>query len=207
MKTKEYLKNGGLSDVVKFVSGNSIEVGRELSVLDKFAVDFTAILKKYTEYVIVSGYVSIVLGRSRASEDIDVIIPRIDFETFLKLYEELKKAHFYCINALLPEDIFEYLSEKTSVRFAKESTVIPNMEVKFAKNRIDELTLNNTLRVKLGKNELIVSHLEMQIAFKESVLKSPKDLEDARHIRNIAEGYFDEELIEKYKCELNEIYS
>ena len=40
--------------------------------LDKFTIDFVNILTKYSDYVIVSGYVSILLGRTRASEDVDV---------------------------------------------------------------------------------------------------------------------------------------
>ena len=46
----------------------------------------------------------------------------------------------------------------------------------------------------------------MQIAFKEAVSKSPKDMEDARHLRNIAEKHLDTELIKKYNGMLYEIY-
>ena len=45
----------------------------------------------------------------------------------------------------------------------------------------------------------------MQIAFKEAVLKSPKDIEDARHIRIVAGKHIREILIKKYKRLLNEI--
>jgi hypothetical protein len=45
--------------------------------------------------VIVSGYVAILLGRARASEDVDVIIPRITFSDFKKLYRDLKENDFY----------------------------------------------------------------------------------------------------------------
>ena len=72
------------------------------------------------------------------------------------------------------------------------------------KNEIDELTLNKTITVKIGKEELVISHLELQIAFKEAVLKSPKDIEDARHIRNVAKGHLDEGLIEQYKRMLHD---
>jgi len=36
-----------------------------VSKLDLFVVDFINILKKYMDYVVVSGYVSILFGRSR----------------------------------------------------------------------------------------------------------------------------------------------
>jgi hypothetical protein len=44
----------------------------------------------------------------------------------------------------------------------------------------------------------------LQIAFKEKVLKSPKDIEDARHLRNVAEGHLDFDLIKKYEVLLAE---
>ena len=70
---------------MKFVNRNLIEIDRELSDLDTFTIDFVKILKKYTKYVLVSGYVSILLGRSRSSEDVDIIIQKIDFSTFQNL--------------------------------------------------------------------------------------------------------------------------
>ena len=39
----------------------------------------------------------------------------------------------------------------------------------------------------------------MQIAYKEIVLKSEKDMEDAKHIRVVAEKYIDKKLIDEYK--------
>jgi hypothetical protein len=78
--------------------------------------------------------------------------------------------------------------------------------LKCAKNKFDEIALEKTLTVRLGKEELIISHLELQIAVKEIVLKSPKDLEDARHIRNIAEKHLDKALITKYGRMLNDFY-
>jgi len=45
-----------------------IKINKELNNLDKFVLDFISLLE---EYVIVSGYVSILLRRSRATEDVD----------------------------------------------------------------------------------------------------------------------------------------
>ena len=42
-----------------------IILNRELSNLDDFALNFTRIVKKHARYVIISGYVSILLGRTR----------------------------------------------------------------------------------------------------------------------------------------------
>jgi len=69
------------------------------------------------------------------------------------------------------------------------------------------LTLSRTLKVMLSDNkEIIISNLEMQIAFKEKILKSPKDLEDARHIRIVAQGHLDKELIKRYEVMLDDFY-
>lgn len=185
-------------------TGKEIKLDRELSDLDKFAIDFIKILRKYTKYVIISGYVSILLGRSRSSEDVDIIVPKIEFVTFQNLAKNLIDSNFYCLNTENVKEMYEYLLRKTAIRFAKNNTIIPNIELKFAKNKIDDLTLAKTITVKLNKETLIISHLELQVAFKEEVLKSPKDKEDARHIKNVIP--LDENLIKKYKGMLREFY-
>lgn len=59
---------------LKFLK-NKIEFKKELNDLDKFVVDFTSILNKLgINYVIVSGYVAILFGRNRTSEDVDIIM-------------------------------------------------------------------------------------------------------------------------------------
>jgi hypothetical protein len=188
---------------MEFVSKNIIKMDRELSDLDIFTLDFVRILRKHTHYVVVSGYVSILLGRSRASEDVDIIIPKLSLINFAALLHDLQKKGFYCLNAEDEKSIYEYLKDKIAVRFAKEKTAIPNIELKFAKNKFDDLALDNIITVKIGKEEIIISHLELQIAFKEVVLKSSKDIEDARHIRDVADGHLDNGLINRYKAMLD----
>src|SRR3989344_171412 len=61
-----------------------ITLNRELNKLDELTLIFTQILKKYTGYVIISGYVSILLGRARATEDIDVFIKKLDKKKFFE---------------------------------------------------------------------------------------------------------------------------
>ena len=50
-----------------------LKLDRKISDLDKFVLDFCNLLERY---VLVSRYVSILLGRSRATEDIDLLIPK-----------------------------------------------------------------------------------------------------------------------------------
>ena len=191
---------------MKFIDKRTIEIDRELSELDKFTLDFVKILKKYANYVVVSGYVSILLGRARVSEDVDVIIQKIDFSTFQALYEELKKNTYYCLNAEKDSTIYDYLSENLAVRFAKKDKTIPNVELKWVKHKFDKLAVKDAIDVKLSKGDLKISHLELQIAFKEEVLKSPKDLDDANHIKEVAKEYLDDKLIQKYKEMLRGFY-
>ena len=191
---------------MKFINKTTIEINRELSGLDTLALDFIAILQKHTEYVLVSGYVAILLGRARASEDIDIIIPKIRMSTFNKLYTDLKHHGFYCLNAEKASDVFEYLEENLAIRIARLGEIIPNIELKWEKHRFDRLALENTLNVKLQKHMIKISHLELQIAFKEEILKSPKDLEDATHIREVAKEYLDTSLIKKYTEMLHGFY-
>jgi len=191
---------------MKFIDKKTIKIDREISDLDNFTLDFIKILEKNTDYVIVSGYVAILLGRARASEDVDVIIPKIDFPKFQSLYTELKKNNFYCLNAEEVSTVYDYLKDNLAVRFAKNDTIIPNIKMKWIKSDFDRFALENTIDVNLSKGTLRISHLELQIAFKEEVLKSPKDLEDARHLEKIAEGYLDNKLINKYREMLREFY-
>lgn len=191
---------------MKFLSKELIELNKELSDLDKFTLDFVDILKKHTNYVIVSGYVAILLGRSRISEDIDIIIPKIELNKFKDLFKELYSNNFYCLNSEDKEELFsEYLKKGLAIRFAKNNTAIPNIELKLAKKGIDNISLEKIIKVKINNQELIISNLELQIAFKEKVLKSPKDMEDARHLRNIGKSYINEGIIKKYEVLLDGI--
>jgi hypothetical protein len=191
---------------MKFTDKKTIQIDREISDLDKFALDFVKILEKNTKYVIVSGYVAILLGRARASEDVDIIIPRIDFSTFKQLYNDLKKNNFYCLNAEEEKIVYSYLEDNLAVRFAKIDTMIPNIEMKWTKNKFDKIALEKTIDVRIKNETLHISHLELQIAFKEEVLKSPKDLDDAEHIKDVAKEYLDNKLIQKYKEMLHGFY-
>src|SRR3989344_6713171 len=92
-------------------SKNSIAFEKEINNLDKLALEFTSALNKCKiKYVIISGYVAILFGRSRASEDIDLLMERIDYHRFSLLWEELA-SKFICINTSNPIEAYnEYLS-------------------------------------------------------------------------------------------------
>ncbi|MCJ7816653.1 MAG: hypothetical protein MUP55_02235 [Candidatus Aenigmarchaeota archaeon] len=184
---------------MQFIDKKTIKLDKVKTELDDFLLDFVKILEKHTKYVIISGYVSILFGRTRGTEDIDMIIEKMDKGRFEKLYAELKGKGFYCLNAETLDDVFDQLSEKLAVRFAKTRQVIPNIEVKFAKKPLDNETLRENLTVIMPFGRMIISKIEQQIVFKRYVLKSEKDMEDARHLENVFKGYIDKDKIERYK--------
>jgi len=174
-----------------------IILDKVLNNLDKFASDFFKIAVKYTDCVIISGYVSILLGRSRATEDVDIFIKKISKETFYLLYHDLVSNGFWCINSDNPETLFDYLKENLAIRFARGKIPLPNMEVKFPKDKLDEDAFEDSIRVKLSGREIKISSLERHIAFKRYFLGSEKDNEDALHIEELFKEDIDFEKIKK----------
>ncbi|MBU4245847.1 MAG: hypothetical protein ABIF85_00455 [Nanoarchaeota archaeon] len=159
--------------------GNNIIFDKETNELDNFVISFIEILDSLQiNYVIVSGYVAILFGRSRATEDIDVLIEPISKERFSELYATLIKNGYWIINSTTEKDAFEILNDRSSIRVAENNKIIPNMEVKFVKDEIERYSLNKKIRVEIGDKTLFLSPLEMQIAYK-FYLSGEKDIEDA----------------------------
>ena len=160
-----------------------IILNRILSKLDKFVVDFCRNLENY---VIVSGYVSIVFGRSRATEDIDLLVKLESRDEFKKIWDKLKINGFECLNTENIDEAFEMLEEH-AIRFGRIGNPLPNMEFKLIKNKIDNYSFNNKIKLILGKNTIFISPLEMQIAYRLMLGKhgNKKDIEDAKHLYEI----------------------
>ena len=182
---------------MEFIDEKTIKIDRDLSELDKLVLSFISILQKYTSYVLVSGYVAIVLGRTRTTEDVDFFIERLDKETFSKFYSELKKGGFWSVNVDSEDELFSILNDGLSIRFALDGQVVPNMEVKFVKDALDRFTIDNKIRLITNGGEMLISKIELQIAYKKFVLKSQKDMEDARHLQGLFE--IKDETLNNYK--------
>jgi hypothetical protein len=187
---------------MEFVNKHTIKLDKEINELDKLVFKFVKILEKHTPYVIVSGYVAILLGRDRGTEDVYIIIPKLDMPKLAAIYASMVKDGYWCLNSSDIEDIYHLLTSKSSIRFAPEPKVSPNFEIKLSKDAYDDMALKNPTIMKIGKEGIKTSFLELQIAFKEEVLKSNKDIEDANHIRLVAKGHLDENLINEYKKKL-----
>lgn len=136
----------------------------------------------------------ILFGRSRNSEDVDIIIEKLTFKQFDELWGELGKD-FECIITGDPKEAYDdYLSAKHSVRFSIKKQFIPNMEMKFPKNDLDVWTLEKKWRVFMNGRRLFISPMELQIPFK-LFLGSEKDIEDAKYLYLLFKGKLDKKLL------------
>ncbi len=149
---------------------------KERTILDTFAEDFVEVVEKHAKYVIVSGFVAIAHGRSRGTEDVDLIIERIGKDAFKKMHDDLLLAGFECIQSENPDVIYEdYLKDKTSVRYVRKGHFLPEMELKLARDELDDYQIRTRKKLPLTGLAIYFSSIEMNIAFKEELLKSEKD--------------------------------
>lgn len=172
------------------------------SILDKFVEDFCRVIEKHCKYILCSGFVAIAHGRTRATEDIDMIFEKIDFPKFKSLHGDLIKAGFVCIQSSNPEILYnDYLISKMSIRYVRKSEGLfpPEMEIKFPKDALDEEQIKERIKLPLTHLDVYFSSIESNIAFKEEYLKSEKDMDDAKHIRLVYKGKIDERKIDKIK--------
>jgi len=171
------------------------------TILDKFVEDFCSIIDKYARYIVCSGFVAISHGRTRGTEDIDMIVEKIPKERFLQLHNDLIKNRFICMQSDNPEDIYnKYLEKGASVRYVwNKEGFFPEMEIKFPKDELDLEQLNERIKLPLTGLEIYFSSIESNIAFKEEYLRSDKDIEDAKHLRIIYSDKIDESKINKIK--------
>ncbi len=96
------------------------------------------------------------------------------------------------------------MSKGDSVRYVwkAEGFFPPEMEIKFAKDKLDEEQISDRQKLPLTTLNIFFSSIESNIAFKEEYLRSQKDLEDAKHLRIIYSGKLDEKKIEKIKKDI-----
>jgi len=170
---------------------------KTLSELDLFVRDFLNVLKAYTDYVIVSGYVTILFGRARGTEDIDIIIDKIDRKTSDIFFNDLIERNYWFLNSDDHNDLFGMLNENLAIRIAKSGEIIPNIELKFVKDSFDNFSLRNSLKVELDDYELNISPIELQIAYK-VYLSGDKDIEDAIYLYEIFKDRINRETLKNF---------
>ncbi|MFW6004806.1 MAG: hypothetical protein ACOCPV_04145 [Halodesulfurarchaeum sp.] len=103
----------------------TLVVEREPNRLDKLAIDFSRILRQFDiEHVYIAGYVSILAGRARSTEDVDVLIEPIDEATAEELAAALVESGFWG-PAMPLESLYEMLDDGDNIWIAPENQVTP----------------------------------------------------------------------------------
>jgi len=173
------------------VKKGNITFNRVLSPLDELAIPFSQALANHgIGHVYLSGYVAILFGRNRSSENIDVVCRKVPYDTFLSFWDSLGPQ----IECLIPSDpnaaYEDYLLRQTALRFTWTGTVIPNIEMKFEKDPLQKEALDDLLIVTVNGSDLPISPLEQQIAYK-LFMGSDKDNEDARFLYQLFNEHLD----------------
>ncbi|MGQ4892928.1 MAG: hypothetical protein ACP6IP_10680 [Candidatus Njordarchaeia archaeon] len=193
-----------MSDFV--IKNGEIIFSKVLSKLDEFALEACRFISNFFDYVIVGGYVAILFGRSRGTEDIDIIImeksQKLNLSEVEKFYKTLDQEGYWVFNATNPRSGFEMLLEGLGLRIAKKRKVVPNIELKLARKPLDYESFQNKLQVHLDGGSLNVGNLELNIAFK-FYLGSVKDIEDAVYLYCLFSDFLNFGKILKYARRLD----
>ncbi len=167
------------------VDARLIRVRLRPDEVDRLALDFSsALTKSRVRYAIVSGYVAILLGRNRLSEDIDLFTEALPLARFRALHTSLTRT-FECVTPGTAAQLFgDYLSagdESTSIRYARPGSFAPNVELKFARKPAHFYSLGRRVPVNVNGQRVYIGAIEMDIAYKVK-MGTDKDLADARWI-------------------------
>ncbi|RLJ01104.1 MAG: hypothetical protein DRP08_05990 [Candidatus Aenigmatarchaeota archaeon] len=169
-----------------------------LSPEDELILSFSRILDECgVRYVVVAGYITILFGRNRRTDDVDVIVEDVCFERFRELCCRAIKAGFNSLQIdVSSEDgirrLFnDYFVTGYRLRFIRNGVFIPNVELKKAVTELEKYSLREAFIVQLPKYGVIrISPLEVQIAYK-LWLGSDKDIGDARFLYKLFEEVID----------------
>lgn len=175
------------------------------NILDEFCTRFCEIAEKHCKYIVVSGFVAISSGRVRGTEDIDMIIETLSLDKFEKFHNDLVNNDFVCMQSKYAKEIYTYLTSGLNVRYTYRNKPLPEMEVKFAKDELDIYQLETRQKIPLTGLEVWFSSINMNIAFKEELLKSDKDLKDAKHLRTVFREEVNEVEIDKIKQKIRRL--
>lgn len=186
---------------------DGIILEKPLNDLDRLILDVVEALEAFDiQYAVVSGYVAVLFGRARATEDIDLIVRPFDEDVADELAATLEDAGYWG-TAMPLDDLHETVADGLPVRIAPEGHRLPNVEMKFARNEYDDASLENSHTVRLPDGSLQIGSLELQIAYKLD-MGAQKDFEDAVYLFELLEGTLNRSALEGYvdKLEVNDQY-
>jgi len=176
-----------------------IKISKEITELDEIVFKFVSILEKHVRYVIVSGYVAILLGENRPTQDVDVLIENIEKERARKLYEELSNNGFYFAENF--DDFYRFLFElKEKVDIFSEK--LWYFDLKSVKDFFDVFSIENRIKVIVNEMfQLFISPPELQIPYK-IYLGADKDLKDAAFLYEKFKEIIDKEKMQRIADEI-----
>lgn len=170
--------------------------GKKITELDLFVDNFVRILEKYTNYVIVSGYAAIFFGRSRGTEDVDILIEPMNWGNFQTLYNKLSEKYDF-LNSGDSKHLFNMLNEKLGIRIAEKGKIIPNIELKFIKYSFEDYAIKNSILIENESMVFKLSPIELQIAYK-LYLGAEKDNLDAQFLYQIFEKDLNKKTLDQW---------
>lgn len=174
---------------------DTVVVDREPNDLDELAIQFTRILDDLgIDHVYVSGYVAILTGRSRATEDIDVLLERVDDETVHEIVKRLEEEGMW--GPAMPLGSMGEMLED-NIWIAPDGEMVPHLEAKFVDDEFDHASLANAIVARIGDDEIPIGPLELQIAYK-LWMRADRDFEDAAHLYSIFEETLREGALEEW---------
>ncbi len=174
-------------DIVLDRSSRTVHLFKtRLASEDIVALGFAEILEGLgIRYAVVAGYVAILFGRARRSDDIDFVAEDVTEEGFIELCRKASRRGFTLMQGEIYSDEHvrnvyrRYLSEGYSLRFMYRDMVVPNIEFRLATTSLHRYAINNSYRVVINNKYTVrISPLELQIAYK-LYLGSDKDIGDA----------------------------
>lgn len=177
-------------------------VERDPNRLDELAIGFSAILDQLDiEHVYIAGYVSILAGRARSTEDIDVLTEPFGEATADELAETLVDAGYWG-PAMPLSSTYEMLDNGDNIWVAPQDQITPHLEVKFVRDEFDRASLDNAITARIGEEMLPIGPLELQIAYK-LYLGAQKDVEDAVHLYTLFEESLSVPRLEEWVARLD----
>jgi len=183
------------------IENGIIIINRELTKLDLFVKDFLDVLKRHSNYLVVSGFVSISTGRTRGTEDVDILVQKPSKIDFALLLDDLFKNKFWCYQGDTIDEIWKYIENRDNIRFAKEGEMFPNVEfISVDKSRPTKyFEFTHPQGIKIQDFEFKIPPIEFEILYKEIVLAGKKDVEDARHLRTFFSDIIKRERFKEYE--------
>lgn len=145
---------------MEFIDKRTIKIDKELNELDKFVFEFLKVVEKHAKYVIISGYVPILFGRSRATEDVDIFIEELPKNEFLALSSELAKIEIKFARKNFDRHT---LKDRLKVLIGKNAVFVPTIEEQIVykkivlgsdKDKEDARHLEEAFKGKIDKDKL-----------------------------------------------------